>query len=96
MIDDTGKVLNLTVTIPETREEMMENAGQVIELAVTVRNSERSLTHKHLVYDSISMNPEDPTLSRIVSEAKKAFGNSIEDVIVKTKFVWLNNHEIQD
>jgi hypothetical protein len=59
------------------------------EIAITVKDSEQSLTQKHLVHDTIiSVAHEDLTLKRLVESAIKDFHGHPEDVLVKIKYVW--------
>lgn len=61
----------------------------MIELSITCRNSEKSMTHKHLTYEMpLIVSKDDPTLSKLVQESEREFGPDIEDVIVKLKYTW--------
>jgi len=60
----------------------------MLELAITVKNEEQSLTQKHLIYDKIEVSHDDTILSNYVELAKSAFGENIEDIILKIRFVW--------
>lgn len=61
----------------------------MIEVSVTIRNDESTLTQKHLVYDeNVRVSHEDPVLAGLVAQAEKDFGKAFEDVIVKIKYSW--------
>ena len=61
----------------------------MIELAITVRNDDRSMTQKHLLYDTpITVSHEDEVLKQLVEDARRLFGDSPEDILLKIKFQW--------
>lgn len=67
----------------------------MIELSITVRNSESSLTDKHLVYDAgLTLTHDDARLTQLVEQAIAKFSPTKSDqedpfdVIVKAKFIW--------
>jgi hypothetical protein len=61
-----------------------------IEIAVKISNAERSLTEKHMAYDTdqIVLDKKDLTLKRVVEQATKNFGEEPEDCVLKFKMVW--------
>jgi len=60
----------------------------MIELSIKVKTAERTQTHKHLVYEDIFLSHEDKTLSSLVEEAIKLFGEEPEDVSVRALYIW--------
>lgn len=63
-------------------------------MIVTVKasNSERTLKEKHLLHTSpeaeIKLSHDDPTLSQLVQDAVKHFGEKPEDVQVIISMTW--------
>lgn len=60
----------------------------MIELSVKVSNDEQTLTQKHMVYETVTLSVDDPTLLSLVKQAKEAFGENVEDVVLKIKMTW--------
>lgn len=64
-----------------------------VELAITVRNSERSLTERHNLYPQegvvdIRLSKSDPTLLALAAKAVEHFGEEPEDLVLKFKTIW--------
>jgi hypothetical protein len=60
----------------------------MIELSIKVKTSERTQTHKHVLYDPITLDKEDKVLQALVQEAIKLFGEEPEEVSVRTLYFW--------
>ena len=59
------------------------------EIRVRVKNTEKTLTDKSLVYETFSVCETDAVLRDCVDRAVKQFGNDeIDDVSVTIKLVW--------
>lgn len=58
-------------------------------ITVKASNSERTLKEKHLMIGAyITVSHEDPTLSQLVNDAVKNFGEKPEDVQVIISMTW--------
>ena len=60
----------------------------MLELSIKVKTSERSQTHKHLLYEPITLSHEDKILVALVDEAVEKFGEEPEEVSVRTLYFW--------
>jgi hypothetical protein len=60
----------------------------MIELTVKVKNSERTLSQKHVIYDPVTLQTEDSFLNELVKEATGVFGEEFDDVEIKTRMSW--------
>lgn len=56
------------------------------EITVTVRDSEKTLKTKHLVYDTFTMNQDDPAIQKCIAETIKNFLGTPDRVRVSAKF----------
>lgn len=54
-----------------------------VEVTIILKDSEKTLKSKHLVYEEISMASDDPEIDRLVQEARKSFTGEPSDVQVK-------------
>lgn len=59
----------------------------MIELAVTLKNPDRRYTHKHLVYDEMRMNAQDPIILGAIKEAQAIFGDDYDSITIKAMMV---------
>jgi hypothetical protein len=59
------------------------------EIAITLKDSEKSLTQKFLHYDDLSVSYEDQSIRDYIKEAQKSFDGSPESITVKVKLVVL-------
>ena len=60
-----------------------------VEIAITVKDSEQSLTQRHLLYQSeMKLSHEDQILAGLVEGAIKNFHGTPNDVVVKLKMQW--------
>jgi hypothetical protein len=55
----------------------------VCEITVTIKNDEKKLTHKHLVYEDIRADTEDPIIKEFIDRALKEFDAPAETIRVK-------------
>lgn len=55
----------------------------MIELTVVLKDPERTYRHKNLVYEPVSLCPEDPTIQKYIHDAKLNFQGEPEDIIIK-------------
>jgi hypothetical protein len=61
----------------------------MIEISIVARNEEKKLQHKHLAYNTdITLNKEDQTLVDLLNSIQKEFGEGLDDITVKIKFIW--------
>lgn len=60
----------------------------MLELAIKVKTSERTQTHKHVVYEPIALDREDKTLAALVQEAIDKFGEEPEEVSIRALYFW--------
>ena len=59
----------------------------VSELTVIIRDSERTLRMKHLIYDSYSIADNDPLITKCVNDAIAQFQGEPDSVKVKINIV---------
>jgi hypothetical protein len=55
----------------------------VCELSVIIKNSEKTLKNKFLVYDLIQLSPNDPFIKQCIDVTLKNFSSEPEKIIVK-------------
>ncbi len=55
-----------------------------VEVTIILKDSEKTLKSKHLVYQEIMMSSEDPEIQRLIDEARKSFTGEPSDIQVKT------------
>jgi hypothetical protein len=55
----------------------------ISEITVIVKDDERSLRKKHLIYDVYAIDENDPILSQCIRDSEKEFGGEATDVQVK-------------
>ena len=61
----------------------------MVEVSVTVKNDERSLTHKYVDYSgNITASVDDPILMQYADEVVKLFGAEPDDVSAKIKIIF--------
>ena len=60
----------------------------MIELSITVKNEEKSMTKKALLYETLNLDTSDEKLQSMVREAQKEFGMDATDTLVRAKMVW--------
>lgn len=53
------------------------------EISVTVKNDEKRLTKKALIYEPYAVHEEDPTIKALMDEAVKEFNDEVDKVTVK-------------
>ena len=67
----------------------MSNESQVThlkEVSVTLKDDERRMTHKFLIYEPFVADPQDETVERCIKEAMESFKGSPDVVKVKISF----------
>ena len=59
-----------------------------IEITVTIKDSDkRRLSREFLVYETVTLTPEDPTVDRCVKELLEEFKGEPDDIKVKALMV---------
>jgi hypothetical protein len=53
------------------------------ELSVTVKDSEKRMTKRHLIYEAYTADVSDPTVAECIRETVREFGSEPDDVRVK-------------
>jgi len=56
------------------------------EIAITLKDDERRMTHKFLIYEPFVADPQDETVERCIKEAMESFKGSPDVVKVKISF----------
>lgn len=56
----------------------LNNLDNVVELSITLKDEERTLTLKHIIYGEIIMDPNDFVLQGLIKEAVEEFGGDLE------------------
>lgn len=54
-----------------------------VEITIILKDSEKTLKSKHLVYNELTLTHEDPEIDRLVREARKSFDGEPSDIQVK-------------
>lgn len=60
----------------------------MIELSIKLKTSERTQTHKHAIYEPITLCYEDKTLASLVEESTKEFGEAPEEISIRALYFW--------
>lgn len=62
----------------------------MIELSITIKDEEETLTQKFLLYDPITLSIEDKSLVDMVKGVQGKFKGNLEasDITVKTRMAW--------
>lgn len=55
-----------------------------LELSITVKDAERNLKKKFLVYDRICLAPDDPVIQKCVKETLDEFKGDPDDIKLRT------------
>ena len=53
------------------------------ELTITIKDSEKTQRTKHLVYDNFYLNPDDPVIKQLISQALQEFNAEPESVRIR-------------
>lgn len=61
----------------------LKKVKMVSEIAVTVKNDDKTLTKKELIYEPYAVHEEDPTIKALMDETVKEFNAEVESVKVK-------------
>jgi hypothetical protein len=59
------------------------------EITVKIKDDERSMKHKFLIYDDFSMSESDPIIRDCISQAKKEFQGEPDSIKVSVLLVVL-------
>lgn len=59
--------------------------SEAIEVTITLKDSEKTLRSKSLVYNEFTMSSQDPEIARLIHEALKSFTGEPTDVQVSTR-----------
>ena len=60
----------------------------MLELSIKIKTSERTQTHKHILYDPITLSHEDKVLVALVDQAVDKFGEVPEEVSLRVLYFW--------
>lgn len=60
----------------------------MLELAIKIKTSERTQTHKHVVYEPMTLDREDKILAALVKEAVDKFGEEPDEVSIRALYFW--------
>lgn len=55
-----------------------------VEVTIILKDSEKTMRHKFLEYEEMTMSPDCPLIQRMIEESKKSFDGEPEDIIVRT------------
>ena len=58
-----------------------------IEIHIKMKNSEKSMTHKFLIYEQVTASSTDPIIMQCVKEAKESFKDEIEKIKITIKLL---------
>lgn len=58
--------------------------AQAVEVTIILKDSEKTLKTKTLVYEQITMSGDDPEIDRLIREARMSFTGDPTDIQVKT------------
>lgn len=56
------------------------------ELTITVKDNEKTLKTKHLVYETFCMNQDEPVIQELIADTIKQFKGTPDRVRVTSKF----------
>lgn len=54
-----------------------------VEITIILKDDEKTLKSKHLVYEEVTMSDCDPEIDRLINEARKSFTGEPTDIQVK-------------
>ena len=57
------------------------------EISISLKDSEKRMTHKFLIYDEVNVSSNDQTIRECINEAKKSFDGQPESITIKCKLV---------
>lgn len=58
-----------------------------IELTITIKDSERRLTRDFNIYESVTMQENDPVIAKCVKEALQEFKGEPDDIKIKALMI---------
>jgi hypothetical protein len=53
------------------------------EISIIVKNEEKRMTSKHLIYEQYTVNTDDPIIAQLIDQAVKEFGSTPDSVKIK-------------
>ncbi len=65
--------------------DLMDSTPKTIK--IHIKNSEKKLTHDHLVYQRIELDKDDPIIKNLLDECVKEFGEDPEKISVTCTLV---------
>lgn len=82
---------NIGDTIRLTDEDLKPApaTGTASELTITIRDEERSLKSKHLLYDDYKVNSDDPIIKEIIANALQEFNAEPTAIRIRISLVIL-------
>ena len=57
------------------------------ELTIVLKDEEKRMTHKFLIYEDLSVSYQDDTIRKCINEAKKSFDGQPDSIVIKIKLV---------
>lgn len=57
----------------------------VCEIAVTIKDDEKTLTTKYLIYEDVFVSEDDPIIKDCIDKTLENFGAEPTDIVVKIK-----------
>ena len=71
-------------------------SDMVCEITVTVKNEEKNLKKKHLIYDDFKVDEDDPLIHSLLREAEKEFNDEITSAKVRINLEVVKPHKERD
>jgi hypothetical protein len=85
---ETAKILEETYHVPP-EPTPPPATGTASELTITIRDEERSLKTKHLLYDDYKVNSDDPIIKEIIARALREFDGEPTAIRIRISLVVL-------
>lgn len=60
----------------------------MLEIAIKIKTADRTQTHKHLLYEPVTMSHEDKILAALIKEAVDKFAEEPEEISVRALYFW--------
>jgi hypothetical protein len=60
-----------------------QQEGTCSILTITIKDEEKRLTSKNLIYESYSVHPDDPVIKEYIARALKDFGSEPSDIRIR-------------
>lgn len=63
----------------------------MIEICIRIKDDSKSFTHKELVYDTVALSYDDPTLKELIKQANQEINAEMVDpeITITAKMLWL-------